>query len=150
KEILLFDDVGQKLLDARLIDESAIQKAELQQKNGGGTFLTNLIKVGAITEEGLSEFLAQLYRVPAIDLKKAEVDPACVKLLPPDVALKFMALPVSRAGRRLTVAMANPTNIFALDDIKFITGFEVEALVAPEPALKRALDKHYDQAGTMA
>jgi type IV pilus assembly protein PilB len=150
EESPLFDDVGQKLLDAKVIDEKAIQKAELQQKSGGGSFVANLIKVGAITEEGLSEFLSTLYRVPAIDLKKVDADPACVKLLPPDVALKFMALPISRAGRRLTVAMANPTNIFALDDIKFITGFEVEAVVAPEPMLKRALDKHYDQAGTMA
>jgi type IV pilus assembly protein PilB len=73
-----------------------------------------------------------------------------VKLLPADVALKFMALPLSRNGRRLTVAMVNPSNIFALDDIKFITGFEVEPVVAPEPALKKALDKYYDQAGTMA
>ncbi len=150
KEILLFDDVGQKLLDANLIDESAIQKAELQQKNSGGSFIANLIKVGAITEDGLSEFLSALYRVPAIDLKRVEADPACVKLLPAEVALKFMALPISRTGRRLTVAMANPTNIFALDDIKFITGLDVEAMVAPEPAVKRALDKFYDQAGTMA
>jgi len=150
EEILLFDDVGQKLLDARLIDQAAIQKAEMQQKSGGGSLVANLIKVVAITEDGLTEFLSTLYRVPSIDLKRVEADPACVKLLPADVALKFMALPISRAGRRLTVAMANPTNIFALDDIKFITGFEVEAVVATEPALKRALDKCYDQAGTMA
>jgi len=150
EESPLFDDVGQKLLDAKLIDDKAVQKAELQQKNGGGSLIANLVKVGAITEEGLSEFLSSLYRVPAVDLKKVEADPACVKLLPADVALKFMALPLSRTGRRLTVAMANPTNIFALDDIKFITGLDVEPVVAPEPALKRALDKCYDQAGTMA
>jgi hypothetical protein len=137
KESVLFDDMGQKLLEAKLIDQTALQKAELQQKNSGGSLTGNLVKTGAITEEGLSEFLAQFYRVPAVNLNKVEADPACVKLLPPDVALKFMALPLSRSGRRLTVAMVNPTNIFALDDIKFITGFEVDAVVAPEPNIKR-------------
>jgi type IV pilus assembly protein PilB len=146
----LFDDMGQKLLEAKLIDESALQKAQLQQKNSGGSLMGNLVKTGAITDEGLAEFMSTLYRVPSVDLKKVEADPACVKLLPADVALKFMALPLSRSGRRLTVAMVNPTNIFALDDIKFITGFEVEAVVAPEPLIKKALDKYYDQAGTMA
>ncbi len=146
----MFEDVGQKLLEARVIDDAALQKAHLSMKNAGGTLTSNLIKVGAVTEEGLGEFLADLYRVPAVDLRKVEADPACVKLLPADVALKFMALPLSRNGRRLTVAMVNPSNIFALDDIKFITGFEVEPVVAPEPALKKALDKYYDQAGTMA
>jgi type IV pilus assembly protein PilB len=146
----VFDDVGQKLLEAKLIDEGALSKAQLQMKNSGGTLTGNLIKVGAITEAGLTEFLSQLYRVASVDLNKVEADPACVKLLPAEVALKFMALPIARTGRRLTVAMANPTNIFALDDIKFITGFEVEAVVAPEPVVKKMLDKYYDQAGTMA
>ena len=146
----MFDDMGQKLLEAKLIDEVALQKAQLQLKNSGGSLTGSLVKTGAITEEGLSEFLASLYRVPAVNLNKVEADPACVKLLPADVALKFMALPLSRSGRRLTVVMVNPTNIFALDDIKFITGLEVDPVVAPEPNVKKALDKYYDQAGTMA
>src|SRR5687768_8365460 len=139
KESVLFEDVGQKLLEAKLVDESALQKAHLQQKNSGGSLTGNLLKIGAISEEGLSDFLSRLYRVPAVDLRKVEADPLCIKLLPAEVALKFMALPLSRTGRRLTVAMANPTNIFALDDIKFITGFEVDPMVAPEPAIKKAL-----------
>ncbi len=146
----MLDDVGQKLIDARVIDDAALQKAHLSMKSSGGSLSHNLIKVGAISEEGLGDFLADLYRVAAVDLRKVEADPACIKLLPADVALKFMALPLSRTGRRLTVAMVNPSNIFALDDIKFITGFEVEPVVAPEPALKKALDKYYDQANTMA
>jgi type IV pilus assembly protein PilB len=150
KESALFDDVGQKLLEANLIDESLLQKAQLSMKNSGGSMAGNLVKVGAITEEGLGEFLSELYRVPAVNLAKTEADPACIKLLPADVALKFMALPLARNGRRLTVVMVNPSNIFALDDIKFITGFEVDAVVAPEPAVKKALDKYYDQANTMA
>ena len=144
------EDLGQKLLEAKLVDETALSRAQQQQKSSGGTLTGNLLKIGAIREDDLLDFLSQLYRVPAVDLKKVEADPATVKLLPPDVALKFMALPLARTGRRLTVAMANPTNIFALDDIKFITGLEVDPVVAPDAAIRKALDKHYDQAGTMA
>jgi len=144
------DDIGQKLLEARLVDESAIAKAQQQQKNVGGSITSNLVKIGAITEEGLLEFLSRLYGTPSIDLKGWEPDPALIKLLPGDVATKFMALPVQRSGRRLVVAMANPTNIFAIDDIKFITGYEVEPRVTTDGALKKALDRAYDSAGTMA
>jgi len=144
------EDIGQKLLDARLIDNAALVKAQQQLKNTGGTLIGNLVKTGAITEEALLEFLARLYGVPSVDLKSYEPDPALTRLIPGDVATKFMALPVSRSGRRLVVAMMNPSNIFAIDDIKFITGYEVEARVASDAALKRAIDRAYDSAGTMA
>jgi len=144
------EDITQKLLQARLVDESALQKAALQQKTAGGSLTGNLVKIGALSEEQLLDFLAKLYGCPAIDLKNFEPDPALTRLLPGDVASKFMALPVSKAGRRLVVAMANPSNIFALDDIKFITGYDVEPRVASETSVKKALDRAYDSAGTMA
>ena len=144
------EDIGKKLLEARLVDQSAIDKALLQQKNLGGTLTGNLVKTGALTEEALLDFLSRLHGAPAIDLKTFEPDPNLTRLIPGDVAIKFMALPVSRVGRRLVVAMANPSNIFAIDDIKFITGYEVEPHVASEAMLKRALDRAYDSAGTMA
>ncbi|OGF12791.1 MAG: type IV-A pilus assembly ATPase PilB [Candidatus Eisenbacteria bacterium RBG_16_71_46] len=144
------DDIIQKLVDAHLIEESALVKAVQQQKNLGGTLAGNLVKIGAISEEALLEFLSRLYNVPYIDLKSFEPDPSLTKLIPADVATKFMAVPVSRKGRRLVVAMANPANIFAIDDIKFITGYEVEPRVASETMLKRALDRAYDSSGTMA
>ncbi len=144
------EDIGQKLLEAHLIDEAALVKAAHQQKNLGGTLTGNLVKTGAISEEGLLEFLSRLYGTPFIDLKNYEPDPALTRLIPGDVATKFMALPVSRVGRKLIVALANPSNIFAIDDIKFITGYEVEPRVASEAALKKAIDRAYDSAGTMA
>jgi len=144
------EDIGQKLLDARLIDAEALVKAGMQQKNAGGTLTGNLVKIGAITEPELLDFLAQLYHVPSVDLTTYEPDPALTKLIPGDVAIKFMALPISRSGRRLVVAMANPSNIFAIDDIKFITGYEVEPRVASEASLKKSIDRAYDSAGTMA
>jgi type IV pilus assembly protein PilB len=144
------DDIGQKLLEARLIDAMALTKAAQQQKNTGGTLTGNLVKTGAITEIALLDFLSKLYHCPAADLTSYEPDPVLTKLIPGDVATKFMALPLSRSGRKLVVAMANPANIFAIDDIKFITGYEVEPHVASEALLKRALDRAYDNAGTMA
>jgi type IV pilus assembly protein PilB len=144
------EDLSQKLLQAQLVDASALQKAALQQKTAGGSLTGNLVKIGAITEGQLLDFLSKLYGCPPIDLKGFEPDPALTRLLPGDVASKFMALPVSKSGRKLVVAMANPSNIFALDDIKFITGYEVEPHVASDAAIKRALDRAYDSAGTMA
>ncbi len=146
----MVEDIGQKLLDAHMVDEVALTKAALQQKTAGGTIVGNLVKIGALTEDSLLDFLSKLYNCPAIDLKSFEPDPGLTKLIPGDVATKFMALPVSKSGRKLVVAMANPSNIFALDDIKFITGYEVEPHVASETAIKKALDRAYDSAGTMA
>ncbi len=146
----MVEDLSQKLLQAHLVDEGALTKAALQQKTAGGTLTGNLLKIGAITEEHLLDFLSKLYGCPALDLKGFEPDPALTRLLPGDVASKFMALPISKSGRKLIVAMANPSNIFALDDIKFITGYEVEPHVATDVAIKKALDRAYDSAGTMA
>jgi type IV pilus assembly protein PilB len=144
------EDIGQLLLEAQLVDENALGKAVLQQKSTGGSLTGNLVKIGALSEDALLEFLARHYSTPSIDLKSFEADPALTRLIPGDVASRFMALPVARSGRRLVVAMANPTNIFAIDDIKFITGYEVEPRVATEAGLKKALDRAYDSAGTMA
>ncbi len=146
----MVEDISQKLLQAHLVDENALQKAVLQQKTAGGSITGNLVRIGAISEDQLLDFLSRLYGCAPIDLKSFEPDPALTRLLPGDVATKFMALPVSKSGRRLVVAMANPANIFAIDDIKFITGYDVEPRVASEMAVKKALDRAYDSAGTMA
>jgi type IV pilus assembly protein PilB len=142
------ENIGLKLLEARLITPDALQKAQLQIKTGGGNITGALIKIGAIAEDDLSKFLAEFYGVPSVDLGNYTPDPSLIKLLPGDVASKFQAVPISRAGRRLTVAMANPANIFAIDDIKFITGCEVQPCVATESAIKKAIDKAYDSAAT--
>jgi type IV pilus assembly protein PilB len=144
------EDIGKKLIEARLIDPTALSKAQQQMKNVGGGLTATLVKIGALTEEALLDFLSRFYGVPAMDLRSFEPEVGLIRLLPAEVATKFMALPVSRSGRRLVVAMANPTNIFAIDDIKFITGYDVDPHVASEGSLKRALDRAYDSAGTMA
>src|SRR5258706_9982508 len=138
------ENVGLKLLEAKLIPPDALQKAQQQIKAGVGSITQALVKLAAITEEVLTKFLAELYSVPSVDLSSYVPDPSVTKLIPGDVANKFQIVPLSRSGRRLTVAMANPSNIFAIDDIKFITGFEVAPVVAPEAAIKKAIDKAYD------
>ncbi len=142
------ENVGLKLLEAKLITPDALQKAQQQIRTGGGTIASALVKLGAITEEGLTKFLGELYGVPSADLSNFTPDPTITKLLPADVANKFQVVPVSRSGRRLTVAMANPSNIFAIDDIKFITGYEVQPVAATEVAIKKAIDKAYDSAAS--
>jgi type IV pilus assembly protein PilB len=150
RKTCVHEDIGQRLLEAQLIDQNALGKASLQQKTNGGSIVGNLVKIGAISEDALLEFLSRLFNAPSVDLKNYEPDPALTRLIPGDVAIKFMALPVAKSGRRLVVAMANPSNIFAIDDIKFITGFEVEPRVASEALLKKGIDRAYDSAGTMA
>ncbi|MEK7349051.1 MAG: type IV-A pilus assembly ATPase PilB [Candidatus Eisenbacteria bacterium] len=142
------DNIGLKLLEARLITPEALQKAQLQVKTGGGNMTSALIKVGALAEPDLTKFLGDLYGVPPIDLSNFVPDPMVVKLLPSDVANKFQVVPITKSGRKLQVAMANPANIFAIDDIKFITGCEVQPMVASEAAIKKAIDKAYDSAAS--
>ena len=110
------ENVGLKLLEAKLIAPDALQKAQQQIKTGGGSITSALVKLGAITEENLAKFLSDLYSVPSVDLSNFVPDPSVTKLIPGDVANKFQIVPLSRSGRRLTVAMANPSNIFAIDD----------------------------------
>ncbi len=142
------DNIGLKLLEARLITPEALQKAQLQVKTGGGNITAALIKVGGVSEADLTKFLGELYGVPSVDLSNFIPDPTVVKLLPSDVANKFQVVPISKTGRKLHVAVANPANIFAIDDIKFITGCEVQPMVASEASIKKAIDKAYDHAAS--
>ncbi len=144
------DKIAQKLLDSSLISQEQLSKALDSQQDGGGTLSYNLVKTGAISEMAFAEFMGQVYNVPAVDLDSFEVDGSAVDLIPADVATKFQVVPVKREGRVLTVAMANPDNIFAIDDIKFITGFEVKPVVATESAIKKSIDRLYDSADSLA
>jgi type IV pilus assembly protein PilB len=146
----LRDKIAQKLLESSLINQDQLSRALESQQSAGGTLSYNLVKTGAISEMAFAEFMGQVYNVPAVDLESIEVDGTAVDLIPSDVATKFQVVPVRREGRVLTVAMANPDNIFAIDDIKFITGFEVTPVVATESAIKKSIDSLYDSADSLA
>ncbi len=144
------DNIADQLLDSSLITQEQLEHALVEQGKSGGSLGYNLVKVGAISEKAFSEFLSQMYQVPAVELDDLHADEDSVELIPSEVATKFQVVPVKREGRILTVAMANPDNIFAIDDIKFITGLEVNPVVATETSIKRAIDRFYDSADSLA
>jgi len=141
--------LGQLLLNKKIITEEQLIQAIELQKREGGRIGSNLIKLGFITEERLVQFLSEQYGVPAIDLSKEEIDPSVVKYIPYEVAIKYMIFPVSKNGASLRVAMVDPSNIFAMDDIKFMTGYDVEPVVAAESSIKEAINKYYEQSDAL-
>ncbi len=141
--------VAAKLLEAGLITDADLAKAQEIQKKQGGSIGQALIKAGAVDETTLTTFLGQVYNLPVVDLDTVQVELECVDMVPGDVARKFQVLPVTRRGRVLTVAMSNPSNIFAIDDIKFITGLDVQPAVAGEMAIKKSIDKYYATADSL-
>ena len=105
------------------------------QKANGGKLGFNLVKLGFVKDEELTALLSKQYGVPSINLAQFEIDPAVIKLIPSETAQKYQIIPLSRAGATLTIAMTDPTNVFAMDDIKFMTGYNVEPVVASETAV---------------
>lgn len=139
--------LGELLVKANLITPEQLQKALSDQKAGGGRLGFNLTKLGFINEEGLTTFLSKQYNVPAINLSEFEIDPSVIKLIPLDVAKKYMVIPVNRAGSTVILAMSDPSNIFALDDIKFMTGYNVEPVVAAEGSIIDSIKRYYVKGG---
>lgn len=144
--------LGELLVANNLITREHLARSLEEQKESSGQLRlgTILIKNGFIAEQDLTSFLSKQYGVPSINLAELEVDPAVIKIIPVDVAQKYQIIPVNRAGSTLIVAMSDPSNIFAVDDIKFMTGYNVEVVVASEAALKASIDKFYDQSASLA
>jgi len=135
--------IGELLLKEKFINHEQLQQAVDEQKKGGGRLGFNLTKLGHISEKDLTTFLSKQYGIPTVEIVEAELDSEVVCLIPEDVARKYQVLPVSRNGATLVVAMADPSNIFAIDDIKFLTGYNVETVVASEAAIKSAIESGY-------
>jgi type IV pilus assembly protein PilB len=138
--------LGALLISANMISEDQLEKALKKQKNEGGRLGSNLVAMGFIKEDRLIAFLSQQYGIPSVDVAKFDIDPEVSKLIPSDVAQKYMIVPLNRTGSTLTIAMVDPSNVFAIDDVKFMTGYNVEPVVASETSIKEAIDKHYDSA----
>jgi type IV pilus assembly protein PilB len=133
--------LGDLLVKNNLIAKEQLAKALDEQKDSGGQLRlgTILIKNGLINEPDLTSFLSKQYGVPSINLADFEIDSAVIKIIPSEISQKYQIVPVNRAGSTLIVAMSDPSNIFAIDDIKFITGCEVQPVVASESAIKKAI-----------
>ena len=120
-----------------------LQEALNHQKMNGGKLGKAFVSLGFVKDEEITSLLSRQYGVPSINLDHFEVDPAIIKIIPAETARKYQVLPLSRSGATLTIAMADPTNVFAMDDIKFMTGYNVEPVVASESALEEAIDRYY-------
>jgi type IV pilus assembly protein PilB len=136
--------LGELLVRENLISLQQLQKAQEEQRKQGGRLGVQLTKLGFIDEQDLTTFLSKQYGVPSINLAEFEIDPEISKLVPREVAEKHLVIPVNRAGSSLIVAMSDPSNIYAIDDLKFVTGYNIEVVVASEASIKQAIDKSYD------
>jgi len=139
--------LGELLVRENLVSLQQLQKAQEEQRKTGGRIGSLLVKQGAIAENDLTSFLSKQYGVPAISLKDFEIDDEVIKLVPKQTAEKHQVVPVNRAGSSLIIAMSDPSNIFAIDDIKFSTGYNVEVVVASEQAIREAIEKYYSEKG---
>src|ERR1017187_10013904 len=135
--------LGEILIKESLITQEQLQKALDFQRANGGKLGSCLTKMGFITDDDITGVLSRQYGVPSINLKYYEIDPTVIKLIPQDTASRYQVIPLSRVGSVLTIAMTDPTNVFAMDDIKFMTGFNVEPVVASESDINAAIQKFY-------
>jgi len=136
--------IGEALLREGLITKDQLAAAIREQKQNGTGIGYNLVKLGHIPELELVKVLARQHRMPAVDLSKFEVDPKIAKLIPSELATKNQVLPLKRDGRTLTVAVADPTNMGVIDDLKFITRYDISPVIAGEFTLRNTIEKFYE------
>ncbi len=141
--------IGDQLIKNSLITAEQLLEAQKAQKASGTRLGSQLVKLGHLTEEQLVDFLGKQYGLPSIILKDISPDPEIVKLIPLNIVQKYHAIPFERTGSMLKVAMTDPTNIFAVDDLKFLTGYSIDVHVTSEESLKWAMDHFYDQAASL-
>src|SRR6201984_1787861 len=135
--------LGDLLVKEKIITPEQLQQATKVQKKTNCRLGSALVKLNFLNDEDVTNFLSRQYGVPAINLSYFEIDAAVVKLIPYETAKRYQILPLSRVGSSLTIAMVDPTNVFAMDDIKFMTGFNIEPVVASESSIMAGIEKAY-------
>jgi type IV pilus assembly protein PilB len=136
--------LGDRLVAEKLISTDQLQRALAEQKGGADKLGTILVRLNFITEDSLVSFLSKQYAMPAITVAQVDPDPDVLKLVPEQIAKKHSVLPIKRIGNVLTLAMADPTNVFALDDVGFMTGLQIQPVVASEAAIRKAFERLYE------
>src|SRR5919106_6644355 len=136
--------LGDLLVAEGLITDAQLRQALAEQKGKTDKLGSVLVRVGALSEEQLIGFLSRQYGIPSITLVNLDVDADTLRLVPAHIAKKYEVLPVKRIGGTLTLAMSDPTNVFALDDIAFMTNLQILPVVAPQAAIRKALDRAYE------
>jgi type IV pilus assembly protein PilB len=142
--------IGELLVRQNMLTAEQLKRARDEARSNGARLGHQITKLGYLQETELTEFVATQYGLPSIELGEFEIDPEVIKLIPEEVAIKHTVIPVNRAGSTLILATADPSNIFAIDDIKFLTGYNVEVVVASEDQIKEAIDRYYDQSASFA
>jgi type IV pilus assembly protein PilB len=135
--------LGELLVKERLITPLQLKSALDSQRSSGGRLGHELTKLGYIEENELTAFLSRQYGVPSVNLSQFDLDPEILKMLPKEVVVRHQVIPINKSGNVLTIVMADPSNIFAIDDIKFVTKLNVEVVVASEQAINEAIEKYY-------
>ena len=135
--------LGELLLKESMVSPQQLQLALNHQKMNGGRLQEAFVSLGFVKDEEIVQLLSRQFRVPSVDLHTFEVDPAEVRIIPVETARKYQVLPLSRDAKTLMLAMADPTNVFAMDDIKFMTGYNVQPVVASERAMEEAIERYY-------
>src|SRR6186713_249680 len=136
--------LGELLVREKLISLQQLRRAQEEQKRSGSNLGYTLAKLGYISDGEITNFLSTQYRLPAINLDEYEIDSEVIKLVSREVCEKHRIIPVSRSGSSLIVAMSDPTNLHAIDDIKFLSGYNVEPVVASETAIQAAVERYYN------
>lgn len=139
------DRIGELLVRQKMISLQQLRKAQDEQRKSGTTLGYALTKMGFVSDEQITDFLSHQYRVQAIDLREYEIDEEVLKLISQEVCMRHKVIPVSRAGSSVIIAMADPSNLNAIDDIKFLTGYNVEAVVCSETAIIEAIERYYNK-----
>jgi type IV pilus assembly protein PilB len=146
----LTERLGELLIKRNYITPEQLKRALDEQKMKGGRLESNLVRLGYIKEDELLSFLSAQYRVPSVKISKMEINPNVIKLIPSSISKKYFIIPINRVGPKLTLAMADPSNIVVIDEIKFMTGFNVEPVVASETEIIDAIKKYYGGGGNVA
>ncbi len=140
--------LGELLVREQRISPGQLQEALAHQRANGGRLGSNLVKLGFVQDDEITALLSRQYGVPAIALGHFDLDASVVRLVPPETAAKYLVIPVSRSANALTLAMTDPTNVPAMDDIRFMTGLHVEPVVASETAVREAIERYYGKSAT--
>src|SRR6187399_3279380 len=139
--------LGDLLLKEKRITPEQLQEALTYQKQKGGKLGFALVSLGFTKEAEITALLSKQFGVPSIAIGQFQIDPSVIKLVPAETAQKYQIIPLSRSGATLTIAMTDPTNVFAMDDIKFMTGYNVEPVVASETAVAESITRYYAPGG---
>ena len=138
------DRIGELLVREGLITPEQLRRALADARQNNTRIGFSLIKLGYIAEEDLTRMLARQYRVPAVDLNRVQLDQKIIRLIPADLAIKHLVLPLRRVGRTLTVAMANPADTRAIEDLRFVTRFDIEPVIVGEYTLRKHIERYYE------